>query len=581
MVKSKKFWIWCSVGSLAVLAAWAGWVVWQVNRDLSASITHAEAIQNAVESGDDTRLKRELAELQKTSSSAAARTSGSTWSILTQIPLLGDDAEGIEVASNVLDVLAREGIQPLADASDRFEELLPRSGGVDITAVQAMAEPTSAAYRAFAEADAALSGVEVTGFVSTLATRFAELQAKVSSAASSLKSAEVATSILPQMLGAEGPKHHLLIFQNNAEVRATGGLAGAASLVEARDGKVNLRNHVAGSEFGETSRPVLPLDKSEQDLYGDVLGTYFLNAGMTPDVSRASELLKERWEQRYPRRRLDGVLLVDAVTISYMLEATGPINVGGRTLDAKNVVDELLHNVYLRLPSNEAQDRFFAEVTRAAFVRFSNGVENPESLITSLVRAVQERRLFVHSFDPEIRERLAGSDISGGLEADPRGSNPSIVVTLNDTTGAKMSYFLRYDLDVTPTSCVGGIQSYSVKARMRSTAPRDAASLPAYITGDGKYGVPPGSQIVTVRIYSSPGGKIGKLYVNGARGDLVSGPQAGRIVGTTYIQLDPGQTVDLTWTMKSGVGQTSDTKVWATPTVEREKNSQMRASACK
>ena len=39
------------------------------------------------------------------------------------------------------------------------------------------------------------------------------------------------------MLGGDGPRNYLLVFQNNAEIRATGGLPGSWAEVHAEDGK--------------------------------------------------------------------------------------------------------------------------------------------------------------------------------------------------------------------------------------------------------------------------------------------------------------------------------------------------------
>ena len=59
-----------------------------------------------------------------------------------------------------------------------------------------------------------------------------------------LATADRALQVLPTMLGRDEPKNWLLVFQNNAEVRATGGLPGAISVVTADDGELS-RNRQA------------------------------------------------------------------------------------------------------------------------------------------------------------------------------------------------------------------------------------------------------------------------------------------------------------------------------------------------
>ncbi len=102
------------------------------------------------------------------------------------------------------------------------------------------------------------------------------------------------------MLGKEGPRKYLLVFQNNAEVRATGGLPGSVSLLNVNDGQIELTRQVTGSSFGRRSGNVLPLSAAEKQLFGSQFGEFFLNANVTPDFPRAAELWRARWEETYP-----------------------------------------------------------------------------------------------------------------------------------------------------------------------------------------------------------------------------------------------------------------------------------------
>ena len=51
--------------------------------------------------------------------------------------------------------------------------------------------------------------------------------------------------------------------------------------------------------------------------------------------------MKARWEQEYDDQ-IDGVVALDPVALSYLLEGLGKIVVGGVDLTSENVVDELL-----------------------------------------------------------------------------------------------------------------------------------------------------------------------------------------------------------------------------------------------
>jgi Protein of unknown function (DUF4012) len=65
-----------------------------------------------------------------------------------------------------------------------------------------------------------------------------------------------AVRLLPPMLGANGPREYLLLVQNNAEQRATGGIPGSVALLRAVDGAVTVGAH-RGARIGHVGKRTL------------------------------------------------------------------------------------------------------------------------------------------------------------------------------------------------------------------------------------------------------------------------------------------------------------------------------------
>jgi hypothetical protein len=557
---------------------WVGWSAWHVNRDLSAAADDASRLQAAVSTGDNRVADDALARLQVHSSGAARRTGGPTWSVLARLPVVGDDARGVRLVSDVLFDLSENGIEPLANTAKDLESLLPRNGKVSIDAVTSLQTPVASGARAFSVADDRLEAQDSSGFVEPLRTKYQDLASRVSDAASALDSASTALQVVPGMLGEAGTRNYLLVFQNNAEIRATGGLPGAISLVRADHGKVEMTRQLAANAIPEASTSALPLDPAERMIYGRQLGTYFLDANFTPDFPRTAALMKARWEQLYDER-IDGVLSIDPVALSYLLAATGPVTVGDIQLTSENAVDELLHEVYLRYPNPADQDAWFREVARAVFDRVSSGAESPQALIKALARGANEHRLYVTSFEEDEQSTLSGTQVAGEIVTDPTAP-PQVGVYLNDATGAKMSYYLRYHVQVRTSGCTNGRQGLDGKLEMTSAAPLDAASLPAYVTGAGRFGTDPGSQLVLVRLYGPVGGSLTglKLDKRVVTPDVVDAE--GRPVVTVPVLLKPEDSLDLTWEMTTGLNQSRATRVSVTPSVVAGDSSSVAPSSC-
>ena len=188
------------------------------------------------------------------------------------------------------------------------------------------------------------------------------------------------------MVGADGQRDYLLLFQNNAEIRATGGMPGSWAQIHAErrpdgDGR-------AGYSDATSRRPTSRSCRSpptRSTVYGKEYGTYFQDPGFAPDFQRGAEMWKAHWERKFPTIELDGVLALDPVGMSYLLDGTGPVTVDGRTLTSDNVVEELLSRPYLELDPDE-QDELLRDV-RAGHLRRSHRISSPHRSTSSRVWA--------------------------------------------------------------------------------------------------------------------------------------------------------------------------------------------------
>lgn len=560
----------------ALIALLVGWQALKVNESLQRTVEDATDLRTALESADQPQIEEELAALQQSSTEASDRTNSWQWAVLTALPAIGDDATGVRVVSEVIDDLSENGLEPLAQTATELDELLPKEGRVDPASVEKLQDPVGRAAEALADAERRLSAEDSTGYVERFRVKFRELQSQVKTAAKATDAASVAVDVLPSMLGQDGPKDFLLVFQNNAEIRPTGGLPGVVSVVSTNDGNISLGRQVSVGTFGERPTP-LPITREEEEVFGEQLGTFLQDANFTPDWPRAAELIRSRWEEDYPED-IDGVLTVDTVAMSYVLGAIGPIEVGDYTLTSDNVVDVLLNRVYLEVEDSAAQDAFFQQVAATVFNRISSGeVPEPRSLMRALVRAGDEGRAYVNLTDGADQRALLGRRVAGAT-LNEEGRADAIDVTLNDGTGSKMSYFLRSQVRGNVVSCLDGRMQVKVDARLVSEAPEDAASLPDVITGGGRYGVDSGKQLVAVGLFTPSDGRITEFSIQDKKYEGF-GSIGDRAVSTAFLLLEPGKPQDVSWVLDVPRIE-GEMVLRVTPGIEPEDTSSRLASVC-
>jgi hypothetical protein len=367
------------------------------------------------------------------------------------------------------------------------------------------------------------------------------------------------------MLGATGPRTYLALFQNPAEIRATGGMPGAYLVIAADHGTIRVVDDgVASGGLTVSDVPVLPLDPAMTALYGTAIAEYPANINQTPDFPTVARLAREMYRRR-SGRTVDGVLATDPVALSYLLGATGPVPVpGGPTLSTDNAVRTLLSDVYSGRLSRPAQDDYFRTVARATFEALTARPIAVRPMLAELARAAGERRLLAWSARPDEERLLAGTVLEGVLPKDPPDT-PTVGVFLNDGGGGKMSYYLRPGVDLSDSGCrVAGRAVLDLQLTLSSVAP--AAGLSPYVLNSAP-ALDPYTIRTFVSVFSPTGGTVVRAQLDGVPASVSTGTEGHRAVAIVMVDLTPGTSQLLEVTLLAAAGTVHAPRLWATPTV--------------
>jgi len=141
-------------------------------------------------------------------------------------------------------------------------------------------------------------------------------------------------------LGATQDKRYLLVFQNNSELRASGGFLGSYALVDIRNGKIrNLEVPGGGSYDTEGGMSVRVTAPKPLWLVNPLW--HFWDANWWPNWPTTAKNLMWFYEKS-DGPTVDGVISVTPTVVERLLEITGPIDLTkeyGLTIDANNFWD--------------------------------------------------------------------------------------------------------------------------------------------------------------------------------------------------------------------------------------------------
>lgn len=531
--------------------------------------------------GTDDRARGEtLRALRGDVGRARASSRGSLWSLGERLPFVGADlsalTEVVDAAGQAVDHVVPAA---LAAASHvRGPGAVREPGGrLNLRTIASLEAPLSRLARETERVDARVSRLRPSTLTWPFASRVRVLQQQSKAAVGLARGGVTATRLAPAMLGGDGKRTYLLIAQNNAEIRSTGGTPRVLSLVTADRGRIEL--DVPRFETYLSSRaPVVPLTREEQRLFGDNLAQDARDANITPDFARASEIIEALYH-RETGQHADGVLSIDPVALGLLMRATGPVRVGDQTLTSRNVVGSLLNRAYLDIPDPADQDAYFARVAGALFAQVTGSGTAPLSLARELAEAARQHHVYLWSRRPAEQRQFGGSVVGGPLPTD-HADVATAGVYLDDAASSKMDYYLQYAGSLRATSCAGTrSQRLTAEVTLRSTVPRDGAHLPEYVTGTGRY-TPKGSIRIKVRIYAPAGGVLSSVLVNGRRLEFRRFTHAGHAVALLDVTLTPQDEVVLELHMRTAPDRGGDPVLQMTPGIERRDYDSTAVSAC-
>ncbi|MDJ0455836.1 DUF4012 domain-containing protein [Arthrobacter sp. NQ7] len=574
------------LGCLLLIVAAVSWLAYKASKisaDLSAATGLVQHLKHEISTSDIAGAAATVDQIAQNTESAKNAAQDPVWTLASGLPWIGPNLSAVAEVARSADDVADLGIAPLVRIYDSLDwkELIPKSSGSNLSPLKDAA-PTvsSAAYAVAASADR-LNSIDSSNLFPQVSDPLERARDELQQATSALNTAANVAKIAPDMLGADGGKRYLLMIQNNAESRASGGIPGALAVLSIDQGKLTLGKQSSATELG-AMRPVLPVETEQQEIFSSRIGKYMQDVNLTPDFPTAAATAKAMWKQK-TGEDVDGVISIDPVAFSYLLDATGPIKIrnaqlaalaGGKLpldLTRQNVVPTLLSEVYAKIDDPQLQDAYFAGVAQELFSALLSGSADAKALIGSLTQGVDEGRVSLWSADSAQQAVIANYRLGGAVNG-PNVAPAEFGAYFNDGTGAKMDYYVKRTVQLVRECPKDGYQETTVRVISTNTAPADAArALPAYVTGGGHYGVPAGTIQTNVVAYGPAQSNIESASLDGEKTPFAPHFQASRPVGIVAQQLAPGETKTLEFTFGKIV-QHAEPNLVVTPSVQPVKD---------
>ncbi|MCF7796108.1 DUF4012 domain-containing protein [Patescibacteria group bacterium] len=146
---------------------------------------------------------------------------------------------------------------------------------------------------------------------------------------------------MSDILGVENTARYLLLFQNNTELRPTGGFIGTYGILELEDAEIKTLKIEDVYNLDKNSDIKIKPPK-ELERYLEIENLYLRDANWDPDYVKSAKLIETLYKmESEDERNFDGIIALNPVVLENILKIISEIEIDGKVFTASNVIDLL------------------------------------------------------------------------------------------------------------------------------------------------------------------------------------------------------------------------------------------------
>jgi hypothetical protein len=545
--------------AVAALLAIPAALVFRTAQDASAQAdilrTALEDARASVEGGRLSGLSDRVSAVSTAADHLVATTSSWQWSLLGLVPGMSGSTVAVEtLAASFGDIAA--SATPLAEATSNSS-----SAFALLAQLPALEPHVRDLQRASRRAAASIMTIDRANL------RFG-VDSAVEKAAGGVEALDKATTSaldawpsLRGLLGFDGPRTYLVMLQNPAEARGSGGLFSAFMILTLNRGAPTIREANSRKVLDELRIPVPKnLDPGEIQMWGDFL-TKWASFNTSPDFPTTARLAQAGMKVR--GTPVNGVIAIDPFTVQAILAGTGPVEHAGVTIDATNAADFFTKGIYEDFPGFEDVDAKDGLALGLLYATVDSVLKRPldlKALTIHLPGVIDGGH--IRAWVPDPNEEAFLDQV--GLAHEVAVADPNItVVALNNGTGGKLDAYVTTTVDQEIATCAFDAGEFVGRRRSTVTIALDNAAprgLPDYVDVRlDDHAAAKGSTKILVTTFGPPGAVDESITANERPADYTSGQAFGRPYWLTQLEVPRGKTryVTITYADPSTRAQTA------------------------
>lgn len=289
---------------------------------------------------------------------------------------------------------------------------------------------------------------------------------------------------LPHILGAEDEKNYLILFQNTAERRATGGFYTFFAVFNINKGKISIKDSSDIYDL-DNSIAVHPAAPKEILAYHkNVTKLYLRDTNISPDFVSSIKLFDSLYQKSGRKVDYDGIIAMDSKVLVDMLKIFGDTQVNGLNFSAEtdarcdcpqviyslfDIVDRPVN--YIKIDRKRILGNLMLELFYKA-VGFSPS-KYWGQLAQTMFQNLDEKHILLYFIDKDAQKAVEGMNYAGRI-IDFEGDY--LHVNNVNFAGAKSNMFIDEEL-ISTTTFEGGKVMREVTMKFKNPHPASDCNL--------------------------------------------------------------------------------------------------------
>lgn len=263
--------------------------------------------------------------------------------------------------------------------------------------------------------------------------------------------------VLPSLLGEEDPKKYLVLFQNDKELRSTGGFITAYAIISIDKGviKVERSEDIYSLDDTVPNKPQAP--PAIRKYFPSVRQWHLRDTNLSPDFLVSMEDFLDMYDRAGAGVDVDGIIAIDtSVLVSTIKILDDSVTAGGITFTSKEdprcdcpqAIYELEDNIsrpvgFIREDRKGLIGQLMLSIMDKALKSSPGDYWGP--LFQNFIKETQEKHVLFYLFDKDAQSGIEALNAAGQIQ-DFDGD----YLHINDTSfsGAKSNLFIDQDVEV-------------------------------------------------------------------------------------------------------------------------------------